>query len=108
MPSPNSMCETSSALVLSLLPSSMPAIFFSASAMPLVWRVNCTADASAVQFTRQTRGIAGALKKIAGIDEGSKLKTNAEEVSHMLFGDGMRSEERRVGKEGRSRWSPYH
>ena len=47
------------------------------------------ADASAVQFTRQTRGIAGALKKIAGIDEGSKLKTNAEEVSHMLFGDGM-------------------
>ena len=47
------------------------------------------ADASAVQFTRQTHGIAGALKKIAGIDEGSKLKTNAEEVSHMLFGDGM-------------------
>src|SRR2546430_11022805 len=23
-------------------------------------------------------------------------------------GDAMRSEERRVGKEGRSRWSPYH
>src|SRR5256885_13107578 len=22
--------------------------------------------------------------------------------------DGLRSEERRVGKEGRSRWSPYH
>ncbi len=47
------------------------------------------ADASAVQFTRQTKGIAGALKKIAGIDEGSKLKANAEEVSHMLFGDGI-------------------
>jgi len=47
------------------------------------------ADASAVQFTRQTKGIAGALKKIAGIDEGSKLKKNAEEVSHMLFGDGI-------------------
>src|SRR5581483_1471819 len=47
------------------------------------------ADASAVQFTRQTKGIAGALKKIAGIDEGSKLHKNAEEVSHMLFGDGI-------------------
>ena len=47
------------------------------------------ADASAVQFTRQTKGIAGALKKIAGIDEGSKLQQNAEEVSHMLFGDGI-------------------
>ena len=25
-----------------------------------------------------------------------------------IFGDLDRSEERRVGKEGRSRWSPYH
>ena len=25
-----------------------------------------------------------------------------------VFKDGMRSEERRVGKECRSRWSPYH
>ena len=25
-----------------------------------------------------------------------------------VLGDGMRSEERRVGKECRSRWSPYH
>ena len=25
-----------------------------------------------------------------------------------IFGDGVRSEERRVGKECRSRWSPYH
>src|SRR5690606_16575008 len=48
------------------------------------------ADASAVQFTRQTSGIAGALKKIAGIQEGSKLQTaDGEEVSHMLFGDGV-------------------
>lgn len=48
------------------------------------------ADASAVQFTRQTGGIAGALKKIAGIDAGSTLETEkGEEVSHMLFGDGV-------------------
>ena len=31
------------------------------------------ADASAVQFTRQTEGLAGALKKIGGLPEGSKL-----------------------------------
>ena len=49
------------------------------------------ADASAVQFTRQTQGLAGALKKIGGLDEGSRLndRSDAEEVSHMLFGDGI-------------------
>jgi len=49
------------------------------------------ADASAVQFTRQTAGLSGALKKIAGLGEGSKLneRGDAEEVSHMLFGDGV-------------------
>ncbi|MGI8561832.1 MAG: M48 family metallopeptidase [Luteimonas sp.] len=49
------------------------------------------ADASAVQFTRQTVGLAGALKKIAGVQEGSRLndRSDAEEVSHMLFGDGV-------------------
>jgi Zn-dependent protease with chaperone function len=49
------------------------------------------ADASAVQFTRQTAGLAGALKKIAGVHEGSRLaaRGDAEEVSHMLFGDGV-------------------
>ncbi len=49
------------------------------------------ADASAVQFTRQATGLAGALKKIGGLDEGSRLneRNDAEEVSHMLFGDGV-------------------
>lgn len=48
------------------------------------------ADASAVQFTRQTDGIAGALKKIGGLAEGSKLAHgHGEEVAHMLFGDGV-------------------
>ncbi|MBS0216140.1 MAG: M48 family metallopeptidase [Proteobacteria bacterium] len=49
------------------------------------------ADASAVQFTRQTTGLAGALKKIAGVRGGSLLddRGEAEEVSHMLFGDGV-------------------
>lgn len=49
------------------------------------------ADASAVQFTRQTQGLAGALKKIGGVPAGSRLaeRGDAEEVSHMLFGDGV-------------------
>jgi len=46
------------------------------------------ADASAVQFTRDPDGIAGALKKIAVYSESSFLNAESEEVSHMLFGDG--------------------
>ena len=47
------------------------------------------ADASAVQFTRQSDGIAGALKKIGGYSAGSKINaSDPEEVSHMLFGSG--------------------
>jgi Zn-dependent protease with chaperone function len=49
------------------------------------------ADASAVQFTRQTDGIAGALKKIAIFAEGSTLQVaNKQEVAHMLFGEAGR------------------
>jgi Zn-dependent protease with chaperone function len=50
------------------------------------------ADASAIQFTRQTDGIAGALQKI-GSEEGLSYITavDAEEVSHMLFGCGSKS-----------------
>lgn len=50
------------------------------------------ADASAVQFTRNPEGIAGALKKIGGVSAGSRLETpNAEEASHMFFANGLRS-----------------
>jgi Zn-dependent protease with chaperone function len=49
------------------------------------------ADASAVQFTRQTDGIANALKKIGGYKEASYLRAaDPEEISHMLFGSGAR------------------
>lgn len=45
------------------------------------------ADASAVQFTRNPAGIAGALKMIALSAEGSTMKSpQAEEASHMFFG----------------------
>ncbi|MGH8213675.1 MAG: M48 family metallopeptidase [Rhodanobacteraceae bacterium] len=50
------------------------------------------ADASAVQFTRQTTGIAGALKKIAALEFGSQLQASGrDEVRHMLFGDAEMS-----------------
>jgi len=50
------------------------------------------ADASAVQFTRQKKGLAGALKKIGGLQQGSYLdnRVMAEEVSHMLFCQGQK------------------
>lgn len=49
------------------------------------------ADSSAVQYTRQTAGIANALKKIGGYSEASYIKSvDPEEVSHMLFGSGAR------------------
>jgi Zn-dependent protease with chaperone function len=49
------------------------------------------ADASAVQFTRQTSGIANALKKIGGYKGGSYFRAaDPEEVSHMLFGTGSK------------------
>ena len=35
----------------------------------------------------------------------SKMKTA---IANILVDEGYRSEERRVGKECRSRWSPYH
>ena len=48
------------------------------------------ADASAVQFTRYPGGIAGALKKIGGLAEGSRIKdAHAEECSHLFFGDAF-------------------
>jgi Zn-dependent protease with chaperone function len=48
------------------------------------------ADASAVQFTRNPEGIAGALKKIGGLSEGSRLNhPRAEEMSHMFFGQAL-------------------
>lgn len=50
------------------------------------------ADASAVQFTRNPEGIAGALKKIGGSTHGSQLQNeHAAEFSHMYFGQGVKS-----------------
>ncbi len=50
------------------------------------------ADASAVQFTRNPLGIGGALKKIGGLDAGSRLAApRAAEASHFYFANGLRA-----------------
>lgn len=50
------------------------------------------ADASAVQFTRNKDGIAGALKKIGGHIMGSELDTpRAPSMSHAYFSSGVKS-----------------
>jgi len=48
------------------------------------------ADASAVQFTRNPMALAGALKKIGGLPEGSVVRNpHAEELSHLFFANGV-------------------
>jgi Zn-dependent protease with chaperone function len=48
------------------------------------------ADASAVQFTRNPSGLAGALKKIGGQLGSRVLRPNAEVASHLYFSNGLR------------------
>ena len=45
-------------------------------------------------------------KKVASIDEMTNLSLKYRELLKQNY--EVRSEERRVGKECRSRWSPYH
>lgn len=50
------------------------------------------ADASAVQYTRNPEGIAGALKKIGGCPLGSSIAhPNVAQISHLFFGEGLRN-----------------
>jgi Zn-dependent protease with chaperone function len=50
------------------------------------------ADASAVQFTRNPNGLAGALKQIGATAKGSQLKAeSATEASHLFFAEGISS-----------------
>ncbi|HSM81177.1 MAG TPA: M48 family metallopeptidase, partial [Nodosilinea sp.] len=50
------------------------------------------ADASAVQFTRNPEGIAGALRKIGQLSAGSTVASPlAETASHLFFGEANRS-----------------
>lgn len=49
------------------------------------------ADASSVQFTRNPAGLAGALRKIGGHSEASRLRSDhAPDLCHCFFGNAMR------------------
>jgi Zn-dependent protease with chaperone function len=68
-------------------------VFFGNLIMAAVSRTReFLADASAVQFTRNPAGIAGALKKIGGLADGSRIRhPNAAQASHMFFASGSSS-----------------
>ena len=68
-------------------------VFFGNLIMAAVSRAReFLADASAVQFTRNPSGIAGALKKIGGLADGSLIHhPNAAQASHMFFANGISS-----------------
>ena len=51
--------------------------------------------------------VAGSKSQYDEVMEIVKRIVNESEVNYVTPGD-IRSEERRVGKECRSRWSPYH
>lgn len=47
-------------------------------------------DASAAQFTRYPEGLAGALKKIGGLETGSRIEhPRADEMSHLFFSNAL-------------------
>src|SRR5690242_21939923 len=64
------------------------------------------------EFNNNAKSFAGgfAFGGAGPFGEASIGTTNYDNIdgSSLLFGGGLRSEERRVGKECRSRWSPYH
>src|SRR5688572_31787851 len=68
----------------------------------------CSSDLTAVPPAEVVDEIVAA-GGTAVVDNGDVVQHGAAVVEHAVdeFG-GVRSEERRVGKEGRSRWSPYH
>jgi Zn-dependent protease with chaperone function len=80
-------------IALALLLVGYIGVFFGNLIMAAVSRAReFLADASAVQFTRNPSGIAGALKKIGGLADGSRvLHHNAQQASHMFFANGRSS-----------------
>src|SRR2546430_8222042 len=46
--------------------------------------------------------------EIVGVLKDARFRTSADPIEPVVFVPFQRSEERRVGKECRSRWSPYH
>jgi Zn-dependent protease with chaperone function len=79
------------ALGLAVFVLGMVGAFFGRLIMAAVSRQReYLADASAVQFTRNPDGIGGALKKIGGLAEGSRINNpQATEAGHMFFANAF-------------------
>src|SRR2546430_13546015 len=81
-----------------------------ASALPVedVLRERSFAQLSSIEFSPDGKWL------VYGVEGQEEAKPNEKEpeprrvVSEYVRGENVRSEERRVGKECRSRWSPYH
>ena len=61
-------------------------------------------------FFRVVDACSGKVELVTGEGDRLNLKSKLSQYVSManIFSNGERSEERRVGKECRSRWSPYH
>src|SRR3712207_9310160 len=88
-----------------------------ATGLPFVGRAGKLLDdiLAAVSLTRQDVYLTDIVKCRAAVKEGGRMKNRQPRAGEIkacnpyLQGQiEARSEERRVGKEGRSRWSPYH
>src|ERR1043166_9702245 len=78
------------------------------------WENHTSEDAWATSWWELSQQVGDRIARILGGEPGSvQIQPNASialatVASCFDFNKGRRSEERRVGKECRSRWSPYH
>ena len=75
-----------------------------------MWYSDLDIEAEGLQFLDQDLERLGHARgrDVVALDDGFIGLDTAGDVVGLDREDSMRSEERRVGKECRSRWSPYH
>src|SRR5689334_23403111 len=112
------MCSTFSFLQLSVIAFYF-FFFFSSRRRHTRWNCDwssdvCSSDLQEVEDAQQRgRSVAGGKTEPWALDLGRLGEPGAEQLgrprrTRVLGHVQLRSEERRVGKECRSRWSPYH
>src|SRR6266508_486926 len=69
---------------------------------------DCRLEYPTSLFTREPLDMAEKAQRFSGPDSQTYFRVMGVENKENLTPAGVRSEERRVGKECRSRWSPYH
>ena len=61
-----------------------------------------------INNTKGVRSVIGVVGGKGGVGKSLVTSLLAIQTQRLGYRAAVRSEERRVGKEGRSRWSPYH